>query len=109
MQSCDVVARGVGGDDLIDDLIQSQRASVDDAGIRRAELQQVGGHDGTRVQTHRAPLQQSLPADGDQVGCTRTGADEVHRHFRATATTVRSHWVIGICGRHPVKPPNGSP
>ena len=47
--------------------------------------------------------QQSLAADGDQVGSSGSSTDEVHRH-----SSVTDHWVIGICGRQPVNPPIGS-
>ena len=104
-----VVACRIGGGHLADDLIQCQRSSVDDASAWRAFRQQIVGHDRACVQAHRAALQQALTANRDQIGRTRPGTDEVHRHFRVTAATVSSHWVIGICGRHPVKPPNGSP
>ena len=103
MQPSDIVARGVGAGDLVNDLIQCQRAGVDDAGISRAFRKQVVGHDRARVQTNSAPLEQSLAADGDQVGSSGSSTDEVHRH-----SSVTDHWVIGICGRQPVNPPIGS-
>ena len=109
MQSGHVVSCRIRGGDLVDDLIQCQRSGVNDAGVRRAELEQVGGHDGTGVQAHTAALQNPLTTNRNQVCRTRPCADEVHRHFCVTALTVSSHWVIGICGRQPVKPPNGSP
>lgn len=103
MQPRHVVAGGVRLAELGDDLIQRQRAGVDDSRVRWAQCQQVVGHDRTRVQAHRAALQQPLAADGDQVRGARARADEVDGH-RVTA-----HWVTGNCGCQPVKAPNALP
>ncbi len=104
MQPGHVVAGGVGLGDLVDDLVQGQRAGVDDSGVRRAERQQVLGHDRPGVQADRAAAEQPLATHGDQVGRAGAGADEVDGHGLVTA-----HCVIGSRGRQPVKPPSGSP
>ena len=57
---------------------------VDHPGVRRAQRQQVVGHDRARVEAHRAPLEQAFPAHGDQIGRARAGADEVDGHRLVT-------------------------
>ena len=71
VQSRDVVPGGVGVGEFTDDLVERQRPGVDDPGIRRAQRQQVVGHDRARVQAHRAAAQQPLAAHGDQIGGAR--------------------------------------
>ena len=87
-----------------DDLIQCQRSGVDHPGVGRAQRQQVLGHDRAGVQADRAAAQEPMAAHRDQVGRTRSRADEVDRHRLIT-----DHWVTGIAGRQPVNPPSGSP
>ena len=89
---------------LGDDLVEVERAGVDHPGVRRAQRQQVLGHDRARVQADRAAAEQPLTAHGDQIGGAGPGPDEVDGHRLVT-----DHWVTGIAGRQPVNPPTGSP
>ena len=93
---------GIG--QLGDDLVEVERAGVDHARVRRAQRQQVLGHDRAGVQADRAAAEQALTAHGDQIGGAGPGPDEVDGHRLVTA-----HWVTGIAGRQPVNPPTGSP
>ena len=104
MQPRDVESGRVRVGDLADDLVERQRTGVDHLGIRRAQRQQVVGHDRTRVQADRTTVQQPLATHGDQVGGARPGPDEVDGHGLVTA-----HCVTGIAGRQPVNLPSGSP
>ena len=103
MQSRHVVAGAIGVGEFGDNLLERERAGINDFRVGRAQGQQVVGHDRTRVKARFALFEQVLTADGDQVGSARARADEINRHL------VTVHWVTGWRGRQPVKAPNGSP
>ncbi len=75
-----VQSRGVGFGHGPDDLVQGEAGGVDQGGASGAVRQDLGGDEAARVQADRALLQQALGADGDQVRCARSGADEVDGH-----------------------------
>ncbi len=99
-----VEARGMGIGQFGDDLVEGQRAGVEHPRVRRAQRQQVLGHDRAGVQTDWAAAEQPLTAHGDQIGGAGPGPDEVDGHCLVT-----DHCVTGIAGRQPVNPPTGSP
>ncbi|CFS01993.1 Uncharacterised protein [Mycobacterium tuberculosis] len=65
MQPGNVAAVGVGVGKFAHDLFEGQRTGVDNRRAGRTLRQQVVGHDRTRIQAHRASLQEPLAADGD--------------------------------------------
>jgi hypothetical protein len=60
-----------------DDLVQGQVGGVDQPGTGRAVLQDFGRDEAPGVQAHRASGEQPLRANGDQVGGTGAGTDEM--------------------------------
>ena len=63
-----------------DDLVQGQVGGVDQPRARRAVREDLGRDQAPGVQAHRAPRQQALRPDGDQVGGARAGPDEMNGH-----------------------------
>jgi hypothetical protein len=63
-----------------DDLVQGQVGGVDQPRARRAVREDLGRDEAPGVQAHRAPRQQALRPDGDQVGRARAGPNEMNGH-----------------------------
>ena len=90
--------------DFADDRVKRERSGVDDPRVSRTQRQQVVGHDRARIKAYGASAQESLSANGDQIGGTWSCTDEVDGH-----SLVTTHCVTGIAGRQPVNLPSGSP
>ena len=67
------------------DVIERERRGVDDAGARRAEAQQLARHDRAGIEADRTARDQVAATHGDQIGCARSGADEMYGHRAAPA------------------------
>ena len=80
MNAGDVEAFGVRRLHLGNDFIQGHRGGVDDARLFRGLCDNVGGHQGSGVQHHRAGTYQVEAAHRDQVRRPRPGADEMNGH-----------------------------
>ncbi|AHK80533.1 hypothetical protein M911_00270 [Ectothiorhodospira haloalkaliphila] len=80
MQPRHILPRLEGTHILRLDGIQIQRRGIHQTRPRRTMLQHLPGDDGPRIQTHRALAQQTRRTQGDQVGGTGPGADEMNSH-----------------------------
>lgn len=112
MQAGHIEPGRVGGDELLDDLVQTHARGVDNLGVVGAQSEEFGGHQAARVQAHRALRDHARRAERDEVGSARACSDEVDCHVVSLSVLsgfVADHWATGNCGRHAVKPPSGSP
>ena len=103
MQARDVLAGGVRALELGDDRVERQVLGVDDARAGGRVVEDLAREQRAGVQADRARGDEVAPAEGQEIGGARAGADEVDGHG-----FVAAHWTTGICGRQPVKPPIGS-
>ena len=84
MQPRYILTCGMGGSDFRDDLIQAHRGGVDDFCAGRAMRQQRLGHQRASIKADRASGDQVAAAQGDKVGGTRSGPNEMNGHVLAS-------------------------
>src|ERR1700747_1173098 len=80
MQPRHILAFFMRGDDLRNDLVERQWCGIDDARSLRAMRENSLRHQRAGIEAHRTGGDDIAPAQGKQIGSTRSGADEVHRH-----------------------------
>src|SRR5690349_16372901 len=84
METGHIPAFLVGRDAFGDNLIERQRRRIDDAGARRAMIQQRRRNERPGVETDRTARDQVAAPHGDEVRRSRPGTDEMDRHKPAS-------------------------
>ena len=80
MNARDIQTRGVGYAECFYDLIQSHGSCIHDFGVVRRRRYDFLWHERPGVETDGAGSNQSLSTQGDQIGRTGTGTNEINSH-----------------------------
>ena len=75
-----ILAGIVGGSDFRENLFQGHGRRIAHQRIRRCEGNDLLRHQGAGIKQNRAAGNQVPSPDGDEVRCSGTGPDEMHRH-----------------------------
>ena len=80
MEPGDVLAPCGRLDAELHDRVEIERRGIDDSRARRAMIEQRSGHERAGVEADGRTRDEIAPAQGDEVGRARSGADEMNRH-----------------------------
>ena len=80
MDARHILSRPMCRFDLGDDLIEMKRSGVDDTGTLWRCLDDLFRHQRSGIEADRAALDQLQAPQGDEIGCARSGADEMNAH-----------------------------
>src|SRR3984957_19683475 len=98
-----VAAGGVRGHELRFNVVERQRRRIDNAGARRAKIEQIARHDGACIEANLTASDKIAATDGDEIRRAWPRANKVHGHG-----LVHTHCVTGIAGRQQDFSPTGA-